>query len=124
MHEDFDGVVQVEFVDAVGWEGVGVDVAGGVEGFGGLPGWFVAVRDGPAAAVVTVSARVTGSRAELDAFAVDDGFVMAGAEQDQIGEIGPATPLPCEQMMGVEFAAPGAGRVAASFAVDRAEQVT
>ena len=46
LHEDFDGVVQVEFVDAVGWQGVGVDPGVGVEVFGGLPGPFVAVRDG------------------------------------------------------------------------------
>jgi len=123
LHEDFDGVVQVEFVDAVGWEGVGVDAAVGVEVLRGLPGWFVPVRDGPA--LGGGDGQGSGHRVELqlDAFAVDDGFVMPGAQQDEIGEIGAAAVEPRNEVVGVEFAAAGAGGVAAAFAVDRAEQV-
>ena len=59
----------------------------------------------------------------MDAFAVNDGFVVPGAQQNQIGEVGTSAFEPGDEVVGVEFAPSGAGGVAASFAVDGAEQV-
>jgi hypothetical protein len=61
---------------------------------------------------------------EAETFAVDDGFVVTGAQQDEIGEVGAAAVEPLHDVMSVEFAAPGARRIAATFAIHRAEQIT
>ena len=60
----------------------------------------------------------------MDTIAVADGLVVPGAQQNQIGVVGTATFKPGDEVVGVEFAPSGAGGVAASFAVDGAEQVT
>ncbi len=123
LHEDVDGVVQVEFVTGAGRQGGSVDLAGGVEVFGGLAGPFGPVRDGPSG--VGGDGQGAGERVqgEAEAAGVDDG-VMAGAGQDQVGQVGAAAVAPFDDMVGVEFAAAGAGGVAAAFTVDGAEQVT
>ena len=60
---------------------------------------------------------------EVETAGVDDGVVVPGAQQHHVRQVGAPAVGPCGDVVGVEFAAPGAGGVAAAFAVDRAEQI-
>ena len=73
---------------------------------------------------MTANALVSGEL-QTDAFAVDDGFVVPGAQQDEVGKVGAAAFEPRDDVVGGR-AGCGAGcrRVAAPLSVDRAEQVT
>lgn len=83
LAEDADGVVEVEFVaGGGGWERARAD--GRVEFVGWLPGHWRAVRHEEAVGRVHVELPV-GVQRELEALGVDDGVVVAGAEQDEVG---------------------------------------
>ena len=120
LHE-VDGVMQVEFVAGEWRQGGGVDGGVWVSSSAGTGRWGRCGTSLPAA-VVTVRARVAGCRVKRKPPACTTVWCREHRSTRLDRSVRPPFD-PFDQMVGVEFAAAGAGRVAAAFPVDRAEQI-
>ena len=72
--------------------------------------WLVG---GDRAAVLVREYRLLAVAAGVDVVVVEE-FVVAGAEQDEVGELGRSTALAGDHVMGFEFASGGAAGVLAA----------